>query len=1492
MFKYGEGHDGKRPTVRQGKKNKKIIKKKKSKKKINLPRPSQYSDDEVERKVSRHQKNSMTRIRNRTKQSTVGIDGISSPSISRETMKNDLSKLLLDKNDDISKSNNNNGNNNENDNTKIIDDNFITAPSLPQSQPPVPLLPSQQNEQQTIDHTASLNASRIGWTKHLDIDFNKTANGQRRRISGEALRVPNNGHSLSFSKRKRGLSPTLQNMMNEDDDVIRADHKNENNVQQSDNTNNTMANIDAATLNLSSFSSGSILLSETQNTDKKVNNYNNKKNNTNNKSSVQQYNTNPNVVEGLGQAIFVLPRGVIPGGASNGSTFTLLSRIHADVQWVENACKENSDFHLWDKFIALQVHGPYELVKDEAFHARSATGAYMSLPFAQVDSRWLHFYRLFLSSIRKPTLINLRQDAILMTNGILIHKMRAGDTSMTEAVVTQPRPLKSRTFKKLTKFGLDENDVLLELLMRTSTIRSLEINYSGELTKSLADLLQTNPRLETIKLNSHFPFDRLSGVAVGLSKLCKALDSNNGGTARLVSLSLLASCTNKKVREMHKQCLVHLLSVACPKCETLKTVEIIKSKRKTSPMLLPALGALVRQSATVETLKLTSCEIPNIIKKSNRGGKSKLSSINSLASAIGSSRTLRTFDLTDSSLSTLACKELCTSFYNAPVLMNVIVDQVCVPKEGRKSLMKFFADNHHINEEELMFHSNDVYTSNRKNKTKGKIRKHNVSSMHNRDRDGRMGHVNSTDYYYNGNHDDDLIDQARKASILSIVAAVGIREQQLIKLDVSNMKMNKSGATSMASAIRNCFVLTYLNVADNNIGSVGANAICQSLRRVLTLEELYIDNNNIGDSAAHAMSTFVGEANCLRIFSLAENELTNDGGSMIWSSIAKNVKMPLMSINFAGNKIDTAWCMSNAFRSSQYLESVNLSRNVLNQSSGRVFADAILPEKWGTTRALTSLDLGGNQLGVEGSTLIARAIRQSDRLRLLWLDNNKIGAAGGSAIAKALKENESITMIDISNNMLALDVKRFSLDLHAVKELAAAVKINKTLKFLYLKGNQIGLSGGKMLKESLRENKSIQAIDLKDNELPEILQNDISMLLFTNARYGSAGVKANVTIKTDGDTVEIVDNDVEMNNNSYKNLPSNDDDNDGDINTTTTNNNNKNNKMSGIRGIDANANKGTSNIRKKHVTVRSGLPSRRKKLMLADRKLQNQNRPSSPKRSTSRPTLSRPTPREKVMETLFLPGPESVVEDRLYHKIISPTNHDRALLQSPRRNRQKNDGTRRNIRHNGHNGADVNIIQEDQKNGFNSYQFEREDEFYASLVLKSRSSQNSPTRSSTTFLNNDNRNNSSRGGYKSGYTRNSKYPPQLHPTSSSSVNNSISLSSTSVIDGIDDNDVGAETNTSSFIFSSMDNDDFKTTTPLPPANDPEIYFDMDSSINSSVRSVHNVNKFAPKLLFAGGHTALEEAVKIVSRDDSTGNGDVDVDALRRAMERMRNEMAK
>ena len=47
----------------------------------------------------------------------------------------------------------------------------------------------------------------------------------------------------------------------------------------------------------------------------------------------------------------------------------------------------------------------------------------------------------------------------------------------------------------------------------------------------------------------------------------------------------------------------------------------------------------------------------------------------------------------------------------------------------------------------------------------------------------------------------------------------------------------------------------------------------------------------------------------------------------------------------------------------------------------------------------------------------------------------------------------------------------------------------------------------------------------------------------------------------------------------------------------------------------------------------------------------------------------------------------------------------------------------------------------------------------------------------------------------------------------------------------------------------------------------------------------------PKVLVAGGQTALERAARIVAADESTATGGrVDVDALKRAMERMRKEM--
>ena len=67
--------------------------------------------------------------------------------------------------------------------------------------------------------------------------------------------------------------------------------------------------------------------------------------------------------------------------------------------------------------------------------------------------------------------------------------------------------------------------------------------------------------------------------------------------------------------------------------------------------------------------------------------------------------------------------------------------------------------------------------------------------------------------------------------------------------------------------------------------------------------------------------------------------------------------------------------------------------------------------------SLTSLSLGGNELGDEGATAIARALKDSAASKLALLDLNgigsskKIGLRGAKELAKYLSVTTSITSV-------------------------------------------------------------------------------------------------------------------------------------------------------------------------------------------------------------------------------------------------------------------------------------------------------------------------------------------------------------------------------------------------------------------------------------------------------------------------------------------------
>ena len=68
------------------------------------------------------------------------------------------------------------------------------------------------------------------------------------------------------------------------------------------------------------------------------------------------------------------------------------------------------------------------------------------------------------------------------------------------------------------------------------------------------------------------------------------------------------------------------------------------------------------------------------------------------------------------------------------------------------------------------------------------------------------------------------------------------------------------------------------------------------------------------------------------------------------------------------------------------------------------------------SRALQTVDLGGNQVGDEGAKMLSDALKGNTTLKTLRLHSNAIGASGGTALADLLLANRTLTKLDLRGN--------------------------------------------------------------------------------------------------------------------------------------------------------------------------------------------------------------------------------------------------------------------------------------------------------------------------------------------------------------------------------------------------------------------------------------------------------------------------------------------
>jgi Ran GTPase-activating protein (RanGAP) involved in mRNA processing and transport len=115
---------------------------------------------------------------------------------------------------------------------------------------------------------------------------------------------------------------------------------------------------------------------------------------------------------------------------------------------------------------------------------------------------------------------------------------------------------------------------------------------------------------------------------------------------------------------------------------------------------------------------------------------------------------------------------------------------------------------------------------------------------------------------------------------------------------------------------------------------------------------------------------------------------------------------------------------------------INIYGNQIGAEGASALADALKMNS-----SVTNINLDDNAIGDEGASVLADALKVNTSVTDISLRSNKFGAKGATAIADALKVNTSLTRIDLSGAGID-ESNRASLN--------ALVALNERLRHLFL----------------------------------------------------------------------------------------------------------------------------------------------------------------------------------------------------------------------------------------------------------------------------------------------------------------------------------------------------------------------------------------------------------------------------------------------------------
>lgn len=277
-----------------------------------------------------------------------------------------------------------------------------------------------------------------------------------------------------------------------------------------------------------------------------------------------------------------------------------------------------------------------------------------------------------------------------------------------------------------------------------------------------------------------------------------------------------------------------------------------------------------------------------------------------------------------------------------------------------------------------------------------------------------------------------------------------------VRLNLSfNKQIDVRGWTIMFKSIRNAISLQMLNLRYTNLNDRSIPALCKLTRAQpsASLTCLHLENTQMSGKNLLVLICALKYNTGIRELYLGDNGLQPTDGSHIYQLITSNTCLQLLDLR--NNNIGDSGVrhICEGLRNRESIEKSALSAMVLWNNNVTGASMESLAEALTENTKIETLNIGSNNLGIEGIARLKPALVSNSHLHRLGLQNTGINCEGAIILAECIADNTALLRVDIRDNPIALA---------GLLALHSAMKMNTSITLLNIDATCVKMSSEKV----------------------------------------------------------------------------------------------------------------------------------------------------------------------------------------------------------------------------------------------------------------------------------------------------------------------------------------------------------------------------------------------------------------------------------------------